>query len=86
MGGIIAGFIGGAGKGAAIAGQMQFKKNLEEELNEANFLRRSALRREMVGEEINARATEIIIDLIRANCFNCNLMFNMVNIFMCPLS
>jgi len=44
MGGIIAGFLNGAGQGAAIAGQMMLADKLATEREEANFLRDSALK------------------------------------------
>lgn len=44
MGGIIAGFLNGAGQGAAIAGQMMLADKLAKEREEANFLRDSALK------------------------------------------
>jgi hypothetical protein len=47
MGGIISGFLGGAGRGAAQAGQMLLADKLIKEREEANFLRDSQLRADL---------------------------------------
>ena len=47
MGGIISGFLGGAGRGAAQAGQMLLSDKLIKEREEANFLRDSQLRTDL---------------------------------------
>ena len=49
MGGIIAGFLGGAAKGMADAGKMLLADKLASERDEADFLRRSELRKLETG-------------------------------------
>ena len=58
MGGIISGFLSGAGKGMAQAGQMMFADKIAKEREEANFLRDSALKGSMATEEREFKSSE----------------------------
>jgi hypothetical protein len=55
MGGIIRGFLGGAGNAMAQFGQMQFAKDLQTERDESEFLRNKALNKEKRGYQTDER-------------------------------
>jgi hypothetical protein len=55
MGGIIRGFLGGAGNAMAQFGQMQLAKNLQAERDESEFLRSKALNKENRGYQTEER-------------------------------